>query len=159
MTFARGARIGISRQRGFWLRCFLGVMLFFGAFAQAQIQVDKPLHIQRVQGYVTDQMGKAAPHAAVKLIRDGKAVLSTTADEMGWFRIDKAAGPYVLSASVGVSEVGRQIIVGTTPRALLAHKTLYVMIRTSGACSDCSIQVYTSKKRFFDAVWRNTGHY
>jgi Carboxypeptidase regulatory-like domain len=161
MTFAASERIGISRQRGFWLRCFLGaavLAVLAGAVAKAQISILKPLRIERVQGYVTDETGKAVPRAAVKLLRDGQAVLGTATDETGWFQIDRANGQYVLSASAGVSEVGREVQVETNPLTLIGHKTLYVMIRTSGSCSDCRIQVYTSKKQFSDAVWRNTGH-
>jgi hypothetical protein len=162
MTFAASERIGISGQRSFWLRCFLGVAmvaLLTGSAAQGQISILKPLHIQSVRGYVTDESGKAVSNATVQLLRDGKVVLGARADDEGWFQIDKASGPYLLSASVGVSEVGREIVVETDPLTMLGHKTLYVMIRTSGSCSDCSIQVFTSKKQFFETVWQNTGHH
>jgi len=147
------------------LRCFLGAVIsiclmgaFVGIPVQAQIEVLKPLHIRRVQGYVTNETGQAVAGARIELFRDGRPVIKAKSDQTGWFRIDGAGGRYVLGAWAGTTEVGREVAVGTNPLTLICHKTLYIMVRTEGSCMDCSIRVYTSKKQFFNAIWQNTGH-
>lgn len=129
------------------------------AAASAQIAISKPLHIRHVQGYITDEKCNAVKGAEVELLRDGNAVLKTRADQVGWFQFDRANGKYILRASVGAPEAGREVVVGTTPLTLFSHKTLYVMIRTVSSCDDCSIRVFTSKRQLLNAVWLNTGHY
>jgi len=147
------------------LRCCLGAVIsvclmgaFVGIPARAQIEVLKPLHIRHVQGYVTNETGKAVAGARVELLRDGRPVSKTKADQTGWFRIDGARGRYVLGAWAGATEAGREVAVGTNLLTLFCHKTLYIMVRTEGSCMDCSIRVYASKKQLFNAIWRNTGH-
>jgi hypothetical protein len=158
MTRAIEERISISNQRGFWLRCFLSGVLAAGT-ANAQITVQKPLHIRHVQGYITDEKGNAIGRVKVDLLRGGKPVLTATADETGWFHIEGASGKYRLEVSTHSSEMGRDLAVGTDPFTLFCHETLYVMARVNQFCNDCSLRVYTSRKKFFDEVWRNTGHY
>jgi hypothetical protein len=70
----------------------------------AQLVNEKPLRIRRVQGYVTDEVGKAVSEAKVQLLRDGKPVLEMTAGKAGWFQIEGASGKYVLVASSGVTQ-------------------------------------------------------
>jgi hypothetical protein len=166
MRVAAIRRIGVSKQRGFWLRCFLGGGLLLGlmsaAFPQpirAQITPLRPLRIRHIQGYVTDEKGNAIGLVTVELLRDGKPVIKTRADEVGWFRFDGVSGRYVLTVSTRSSEVGRDVAVGTNLITLFFHKTLYVMARVNQFCDDCSLRVYTSGRKFFDEVWRNTGHY
>jgi hypothetical protein len=136
---------------------FAGFLFRQGSFAQ--LVIEKPLQIRQVQGYVTDETGKAVAGAKVELLRDGKPVLKTNADQTGWFRIDGASGRYVLGAWAGATEAGREVAVETNLLTLFCHKTLYIIVRTEGSCMDCSIRVYTSKRQYFNAIWRNTGHY
>jgi hypothetical protein len=158
--------LGIAKRRGFRLRCFLGVgfawVVAFGLTAritQAQITILKPLHVRHVQGYVTDEKGNAVASVVVQLFRDGKPVLGTRADNTGWFQIEGARGRYLLQVSAGSPELGREVAVGTNLLTLFCRKTLYVMVRPNQPCDDCSIRVFTSRGKFFNAVWQNTGHY
>jgi hypothetical protein len=156
----------IVHAAGTNLRSYLGAAIsfcllsaFVGVPARAQIVVLKPLHIRHVQGYVTDEKSNAVAGVEVDLLRDGKPVIKTRADETGWFQIEGASGRYYLSVSAGSSELGREVAVGTNLFTLFCHKTLYVMVRPNQFCNDCSIRVYTNKRQFFKSVWWNTGHY
>ncbi len=97
MTFAASERIGISRQRGFWLRCFLGIS-FLCVMARgvvcAQVELDKAVHLGKAEGVVVNTLGKPVAHAEVVLAQDGKAVFTTRTDDRGGFRFDHASGRY-----------------------------------------------------------------
>jgi carboxypeptidase family protein len=162
MTFALNASLGISTQRGFWLRCFLGFCCFawIHVAAQAQIAPPAPYHLAHLRGVFVDAKGNPIPGAAVTLDRDDRVFYSTTTDAAGRFEIKRASGRYWLHVNKqGYSTVGREVIVGVEVLTYLHSATLYV-IAGPGACSDDCSSVFTSRSKFDRAIRRNTtGHY
>ncbi|HEY2858986.1 MAG TPA: carboxypeptidase-like regulatory domain-containing protein [Terracidiphilus sp.] len=99
MTWAMGERIGISRQRGFWLRCFLGgTIVLLGVNVQAQVDcmVQPAIHVSQARGRVFDLTGVPIPNVAITLTREGQVVSTTTTLEDGGFAFIAPAGKYEL---------------------------------------------------------------
>jgi hypothetical protein len=159
-------RLSNSRQRGFWLRCFLGTTVsiclaraIVGDLALAQLDIQKPLRLGSASGYVTDEVGKAVPAARIRLTRGGETVFQTYTDQEGWFEIRGAHGEFWLEVDTAAySEWSRQARIGLGLRLFAPGRDVFVMLRR-GACSDCTDLAFTSKKQFFKAIWWNTGHY
>src|SRR5271165_1171328 len=94
-------RTVIQRERGFWLRCFLGLTLplpWLG-FAlcgslHAQIDVEKPIHLTQVEGYVVNSQGKPLVNAEVTLVRDETVAFKTRTDSNGAFNFEHVSGRY-----------------------------------------------------------------
>jgi hypothetical protein len=152
---------GISKQRGFWLRCFLEPIWLIAAFlvaaAHAQVEVPAPFHLAHVRGVFVDEKGNPIAGAAVTLDRDDKVIGSATTDRAGRFEIKHVTGHYWLHVKKpGYSVVGREVVVGEAATYLFGER-LY-MIAGPGACSDDCSQVFTSKSKFDKAISKNTGH-
>jgi hypothetical protein len=171
MTFVPNASLSSSKQRGFWLRCFLArtrvirniVMVAASVMttgsAQAQIATPAPYHLTHVRAVFVDAKGHPIPGAAVTLDRDDKVFYSTTTDAAGRFEIKHASGHYRLHVDKkGYSTVSREVVVGVEMLTYLHNETLYV-IAGPGACSDDCSSVFTSRSKFDQAIRRNTGHY
>jgi hypothetical protein len=162
----------IAKQRGFWLRYFLGQgndirkllvlvasLTVTTAAAQAQIEAPRPYHLPRLRGFFVDAKGNPIPGAAVTLDRDDKVMYSTTTDRAGKFEIKHVSGRYWLHVQMkGYSIVGREVVVGVEALTYLHGGTLYV-IAGPGACSDDCSSIFTSKSQFDHAIRRNTRHY
>ena len=157
---------GISRQRGFWLRCFLGracfaVALFAGlaGFAWAKVEPQGPLHLWSLHGFYMTPAGKPIENAEITLTRDERVVEKTNTDASGRFAFDHVRGRYTLhiEKSSNYSQLSREVIVGLETATLLRKGTLYI-VAGPGACTDDCSTIFTSKYDFEQAVRRNTQH-
>jgi len=142
MTFAASERIGISRQRGFWLRCFLERMLIFAALvitvcgtANANVCVYKTLHIRSVHGNVVDETGQIVPGAKVLIKRDQEVIGETTTDQQGRFRLNVQRGKYWLTVQAqGFAPSRAYVSVGFGMRSVLHSNTLHMIVRVVDVC-------------------------
>ena len=156
---------GILKQRGFWLRCFLGIACLAAVFAvlavraSAKVEPPGPLHLWSLHGFYMTSSGKPIESAEISLQRDGAPVDKTTTDASGAFSFKHVRGRYTLhiDKSSSYSELSREVIVGIETATLLRKNTLYI-IPGPGACSDDCSSVFTSKYDFEQAVLRNTKH-
>jgi Carboxypeptidase regulatory-like domain len=160
MTFAR-ERIGISRQRGFWLRCFLGLSFICavaGNVLHAQVEVDKALHLAHVEGRVVNSQGKPVVHAEVTLAQDGKPVYTTRTDDRGGFHFDHVSGHYTFRVErTEYAPAAKEVIVDFQIASSLARKKLYVIVGP-GACMDACSSIFTSKHEFEKAIKNKNRH-
>lgn len=159
MTSATNQIIGIHRQRGLWLRCFLGVgsilaIMFAIAVenSHGQIAILKPLHLSRVHGYVLDEAGSPLSEVQVALASEAQPSLAAVTDAKGYFDFPNARGEYFLHVVVrGSQTASRRVIAGADIRAWVHREPLYIMIMP-GLCNDCESPVFTSRKRFDRAL-------
>jgi hypothetical protein len=165
MKRAVSAKVGIFRQRGFWLRCFLGRTLLIalvctalcGVTCAQQLEQDGPIRLAHAEGFVTNSYGKPVANVEVTLWRDDKVRMSTRTDQAGAFRFDHAEGNYVLRvARTENAPAARQIVVRGELATLLERKKLYVVLGP-GACADECSSVYTSKQEFDHAIRKMNG--
>ena len=160
-----GVSAGISRQRGRWLRCFLGKACFAATlylaapgFLCAKVEPAAPLHLWRIHGLFVNPAGRPIENVEVALVRDGNTRYTTKTDASGRFAFDHVYGRYSLhiEKSKDYSQLSREVIVGEAATVLRGN-TLYV-IAGPGACTDDCSSVFTSKSDFEKAVRRNTEH-
>jgi hypothetical protein len=164
MTFSMGEKAGISRQRGLWLRCFLGPalgVLFLGwagaGALHAQVELDKPVHLAHVQGLVVNSLGKPVPHAEIVLEQDGKPIYTTRTSNAGAFRFDHVQGRYTFRVErTQYAPAAKDIIVDFQIASQLERKKLYVIVGP-GACADECSSVFTSKREFQKAMKKRKG--
>ena len=165
MRLAISEKAGISKQRGFWLRCFLGrasfataIVLGASLIAWAKVEPSGPLHLWRLHGFFMDHAGKPIENVEVTLVRDGTIHYKTKTDASGSFGFDHVYGRYSLhiDKSKDYSQLSREVIVGEAATLLRSNK-LYV-IAGPGACTDDCSSVFTNKSDFEKAVRRNTEH-
>jgi hypothetical protein len=165
MRFGVSEKVGFSRQRGFWLRCFLGqfltgliVCFAASAVSGAQLEIPGPFHLSHLAGAVVSQSGTPIEHAEINLVQDDKTVYSTRTDAKGRFQFKGVTGRYVLRMHVpGYSIVSREVIVGFEIVTALEGNKLYVILGP-GACSDDCSSVFTSKREFNQALRRMAAH-
>ena len=161
MTRAASARQRFSRQRGFWLRCFLGCALLAltaPAPSFAKVESQGPIHLWRLHGVLVNPEGQPLANVAVTLSRDDKLIAKTTTDTSGHFAFDHIYGHFQLHIDrTKYSPLDREVIVGIET-AELARKVLYV-IAGPGACADDCSSVFTSKSEFQKTLQRNTQHH
>ena len=161
MTFAMCERIGISRQRGFWLRCFLGLSFLCLAACgtlHAQVEVDKAVHLAKAEGLVVNSQGKPVAHAEVVLAQDGKAIYTTRTDDRGSFRFDHASGHYTFRVErTEYSPASKDVIVDFQIASQVQRKKLYVIVGP-GACTDECSSIFTSKHDFQKAIKNKNRH-
>jgi len=165
MTRAVGERTGNSRQRGFWLRCFLGralgiSLLCFATCASlnAQVAAPKPFYLARVEGYVVNSLGKPVLNAEVTLVQDDKVAYRTRTDNAGAFRFDHALGHYMFRvARTEYAPAAREVRVGDLIESYVQRKKLYVIVGP-GACMDECSSVFTSKHEFEQAIQKMNKH-
>jgi hypothetical protein len=160
MTFTASERIGISNQRGFWLRCFL-VLSFLsaaGGVLRAQVEIDKPEHLAKAEGLVVNTQGKPLAHAEVTLDQDGKPAFTTRTDDRGAFRFDHASGHYTFRvARTEYAPATKEVIVDFQIASQVQRKKLYVIVGP-GACADECSAVFTSKHDFQKAIKNKNRH-
>jgi hypothetical protein len=166
MNLAWGERMGSYRQRGFWLRCFLGTAfampaLFLGtsAMSWAKVEPQGPLHLWRLHGFYMDPAGKPIENAELTLERDGAALYKTKTDASGRFAFEHVTGRYTMhiDRSSNYSQLSREVIVGLETATILRKNTLYVIAGPAACTDDCS-SVFTNKYDYENAVRRNTEH-
>jgi hypothetical protein len=165
MKRAASEKIGISMQRGFWLRCFLGgtlpVLLVCSVMCRvlhAQIAVDGPIRLSRVEGLVINKLGKPVVGAKVSLVRDDAIVLSTQTNQSGEFRFDHASGRYLFRVErTEFSPAAHEIVATDEIVTDLERKRLYVVVGP-GACTDECSSVSTSKREFDRVIRENSRH-
>lgn len=155
MTSSFTGILSFTRQRGFWLRCFLGSVLVLaggGATCAAQVELPGPIHLVHVNGYLMNTSGKPIANADVSLMRDDKVAYRTRTDSFGGFKFEHVSGHYSLQvARTESSPVVRDIVVGDELVTRVEHKKLYV-VAGPGACDYQCGTVYTSKHDFDQAM-------
>jgi hypothetical protein len=162
MIVAARQTFGISKQRGFWLRCFLGVGLIAVCTfalavqsAQSQFKYMKPLHLAHAYGYVLDESGKPLVGIQVAPASGGPPSLAMNTDGKGYFDFPEAKGEYLLHVKIpGFVSMDRRVILGAGPRGPLYRGPVYVMMK-SNKCKECTSEVFTSKEQFDRAVREN----
>ena len=157
-----------TKQRGFWLRCFLSatIWIFVATWTtcavpvKAQIEV-RTVHLPRVHGSVTDTTGKPIVHAKVDLVNatNQATIRETDTDLSGRFTLDCDHGSYwIRIKATGFAPAGEHVIVTSNLSTIFHTSWLYVMLGPGSCMDECS-PIYTSKKQFDKAVLWNTGHY
>jgi len=165
MNFAANASIGISRQRGFWLRCFLGPALGISLLCSsacvslnAQIAEAKPLQLAHVEGYVVNSDGKPVVNAEVTLAQDETVAFRTRTDAAGAFHFDHVLGHYWFRvARTEYAPAAREIYVGDLIESYVQRKKLYVIVGP-GACADECSSIFTNKRDFEHAIQKMNRH-
>jgi hypothetical protein len=136
----------------------LAVCCCAGSAALAQVAVDKPLHLARVEGYVVDVTGKPVVHADVTLVKDETVAYKTTTDNSGAFHFDHVLGHYWFRvARTQNAPAAREIHVGDLVESYLERKKLYVIVGP-GACADACSSIFTSKHEFEKAIKNKNKH-
>lgn len=165
MTVAARRKVGISKQRGFWLRCFLGgaiwaLLCVVGVSAlYAQVDIPGPEHLTHVDGHVFDPGGQPVADIGISLVQDGSVAYRTRTDNSGAFGFEHvAAGPYLFRVERSkYAPAERQVVVTEEIVTVLERKKLYVILGP-GACQDACSAVLTSKKEFDRTLRRNRRH-
>ena len=159
MTCSVSERIGISRQRGFWLRCFLGRALGIALLCvpargslSAQVEVSNVLHLAHVEGLVVNSDGKPVVNAEITLVQDEKVAYRTRTDNAGAFRFDHVVGHYWFRvARTEYAPAAQEIKVGDLIESYVQRKKLYVIVGP-GACADACSSIFSSKHDFEKAI-------
>ncbi|MGA9585328.1 MAG: carboxypeptidase-like regulatory domain-containing protein [Terracidiphilus sp.] len=161
MRLTVSGKVGISNQRGFWLRCFLrGAFCIWLCLAGAnsliaQVDIPGPERLSHVDGYVVNPVGHPAVNVAVTLVRDDKVAYQTKTDKSGEFRFDHVSGQYTLRvARSAYAPATREIVVTDEMVTALERKKLYIILGP-GACADACSSVLTNKKEFDKAIREN----
>lgn len=164
MTFAASVKIGIPKQRGFWLRYFVSaavfsILLFMArGVLHAQIDVESPIRVAHVEGFVVNSSGEPVANAEITLVRDDKVMHRTQTDQSGAFAMGGASGNYWFHVSrTDAAPAGRQIVVTDEVVTSLRHNKIYVVLGP-GACMDECSSVSTNKRDFDRAVRKRTKH-
>ena len=157
MTMRENA--GISQQRSFWLRCFLGTafLLMAGSLVWAKVQPQGPLHLWSLHGFYMNAAGKPIDNAELTLSQDNTVRYTTKTDALGRFAFEHVRGRYTLhiDKSSNYSQLSREVIVGLETATLLRKNTLYI-VAGPGACADDCSSVFTNKYDYENAIRRNT---
>jgi hypothetical protein len=143
----------LSRSLGILVLCCAA-----RASLNAQLEMPKPIRITHVEGIVVNTNGKPVANAEVTLVRDDKTVYSTRTGGDGAFRIEHAAGNYILR--VGRTEyapAAQELFVTDEIVTHLERKKLYVVVGP-GACMDACSSVFTSEREFEKAIAKNSRH-
>jgi len=150
--------LGMATQRGFWLRCFLGGVLFVLAgmgpavpipYAQCVYPV---IRISRVQGAVYDPSGVAIPNVKIELKNPDKIVATVTTNEHGEFSMAAAPGRYNLLANAQAFAPGfASIDVGNDLATAFVATRLYMILNVGMTVENCTLTT-TSRRKFEKAV-------
>jgi hypothetical protein len=149
----------VQRQRGFWLRCFLGkafqaatVLFAFAVAAHAQLDMPGPIHLTHVEGLVADDSGQRIAGVEVTLARDGRVMQTTHTDQSGRFKFAHAEGRFTFQVARTKNAPAVHEVVATEELITRAErKKLYVIVGP-GACADACSSIYTSKAEFDKAL-------
>ena len=154
-----------GRTAGPRLRCFLGlawrIALLSAALCgplHAQVDVQTPIHLTHVRGYVVNSVGKPVVNADVTLVRDDAVRFRTRTDGGGGFHFDHVLGKYWLRvARTDYAPAARELNVGSEIVTYLKRRNLFVIVGP-GACMDECSSVFTSKGEFERAIKKNSRH-
>ncbi|HEY2858983.1 MAG TPA: carboxypeptidase-like regulatory domain-containing protein [Terracidiphilus sp.] len=126
--------------------------------ASAQVKMDAPLHLAKIEGYVANIAGKPVVNAEVTLDEDGKVMASTHTDGRGAFRFDRVLGRYWLRvARTENAPAAHEIEVGDLIESYVERKKLYILVGP-GACADACSSIFTSKHDFEKAIKNKNRH-
>jgi hypothetical protein len=155
---------GIPRQRGFWLRCFLGTATVLAAawllpceVSDAQPDVPRPIHLVHLKGVVVNPKGEPVQNADVSLLRGDRVAYSTHTDGAGQFVFEHVDGHFQFRVKTTNYSVAARDVVVEFEISALRRNTLYVILGP-GACSDDCSSVFTKKSQFDQTIRRNTKH-
>lgn len=165
MTVAMRENFGFSKQRGFWLRCFLSGMISAvlciaaPVSSSAQLDLPGPERLSHVEGLVVNDTGHPVTGIEVTLSRDEKVAFQTQTDNSGRFRFEHvSSGSYQFCVKRSVdAPAERQIVVTNEVVTALERKKLYVILGP-GKCQDACSSVLASKREFDRAVRKMTRH-
>jgi hypothetical protein len=161
MTFVALRDFGISRQRSFWLRCFLSAAIVLPAMCSASAQLDlpKPERLTHVAGVVVNPDGHPMPDIEVKLLRDEKVNAETRTDKSGEFEFGHMhSGSYMLRVPrTEYAPAARDIVITDEIVTHLERKKLYIILGP-GACQDECSAVLTNKREFERTIRKNKRH-
>lgn len=161
MTVVAMRDFAIQKQRGFWLRCFLGAALLMmaGTFSFAQLDLPKPERLTHVEGIVVNPDGHPGGGLSIRLLRDDKAVAETKSDAAGEFEFEHVpSGHYSFRIERSqFAPAARDIVVTDEIVTHLERKKLYVILGP-GACQDECSAVLTSKREFDRTIRKNKRH-
>jgi hypothetical protein len=150
--------LGISTQRGFWLRCFLGRAICVGFLAGipevliAQVQIPGPEHLTHVEGLVVNSAGQPAANVEVTLDRDDKVMYRAKTNGAGEFHFDHVSGRFIFKvARTQYAPATREVVVTDELVTRAERKKLYVILGP-GACMDECSAVLTSKREFEKSI-------
>jgi hypothetical protein len=157
---------GIAKRRGFWLRCFLGLMRPIGVsttiavlahglpVCRAQCVYPK-ISVSQIRGAVFDRTGRPIPNADVNLKRDGQLVSSTKTDGAGGFFVGAPAGTYDLTVNARIFAPGFARIEAGMDLVRVLRPTRLWMILDVGLTTDACTFVSTSRRQFESAIQEN----
>ncbi len=159
MTIAMSEQVGISKQRGFRLRCFLSAAVTLGCIgsistmAQVDCVLPRQINVSRIQGHVYDPWGRAIPGAEVSLSDAGKVIQQQSTDEEGSFSFPQHSGRFEFAATVKFMQPSRVVLqVGNDLVHFIHHDDLFVLIGLPG--SYCS-WITTSHREFAREIANN----
>ena len=163
MTPTRSITFGNRRQRGFWLRYFLGVFLIAALISSQLSQIVRsqgivdcvfPGHIaaSRVQGEVVDPFGVAVPGVTVTLVDEQGSRQQTSTDSEGRFRLSTQPGKSFEATFPNFQRSQTVLSVGEDAAGLLHPRNLHVILGLNG--SYCA-WITTSEKEFHQIISSN----
>jgi len=153
-----------AERRGFWLRCFLGVIgLEVGiaalsahvAHAQGIVDCVYPgrVSVSSVQGQVFDPFGAVVPGVVITLVDQHDATLHTTTDGQGRFHLSTSPGKYRFKAIYPMFQTGQtELNVGEDLIGVVHPSDLHVILGLDGMY--CA-WVTTSRKEFQQIIKDN----
>jgi hypothetical protein len=167
MTCAARETTGISRQRSYWLRCFLGMRaqiltLAIGALAAgtlpAQTSYDcfyvKSAKVAHIRGEVVDQTGAPVNGANVELLKQGAqdVLASQKSDDHGQFEFDEPSGKYWVHVKAnGFQPTELSVRVDHGFFSFFNTRRLFVVLAVGGTAQPCPAEI-TSKKQLQEYV-------
>jgi hypothetical protein len=115
--------------------------------ASANICVSRTLHVLRIHGHVTDQLGRDIPGAKITLKKAEKTVLEFFADDSGSFRFKTPSGNYDLIVQFPGFERGwTELNVGFGPKTWFRPNTLYIALAVGSLY--CPPKITTSYREY-----------
>jgi len=142
MTATSQQSLGNSRQRGFWLRCFLGkrltlvfLLCFLSKNAIANECSYRPVYVRNLLGHVSYATGEDA-HGAKITVKDGaKAVFQSTTNQKGDFQLKVPRGEYELTAEApGFLPSAAHVHVGFSLRSLFRRDLIKLRLDVTRVC-------------------------
>lgn len=167
MTFAAREITGISRQRSYWLRCFLGTSVFLllvsltcgSVLAQASYDCFyvKATKLAHIRGEVIDHTGHPVSGATIELLKQGAndPLASETSSDNGQFRFEEPSGKYLLHVqAAGFHPAGLNVRVDHGFFSFFNTRRLYVVLAAGATAQPCPAEI-TSKKKLQEYIRHN----
>jgi len=153
-------RNDISTKAAITMRILVCIAVFIAVsvHASANVCVHRTLHLSRVQGVVTDEIGVPIPGATVSLSRQGSAAIEITTDANGRFLFKGISGNYDFRVRArGFADVWFPVDVGFNVRNVFHSNLLYV-ISSVASDSDYCPQPITSERKYQKTISDYTKH-